>query len=102
MRSYNSTKNRARSLGEWRVLIRSSAFEDRVLAKSELEKRRLIAEAIASGSDGSTNKAAFLSATISGMPPTEVATTGTPAAMPSNNTFGEPSLVEEMAKTSAR
>lgn len=60
-----------------------------------------MAFAIAAGSQGGTSSACSMSFAISGIPPTLVATTGTPAAMASNSTFGEPSLSDEITIKSA-
>ena len=60
-------------------------------ARTWLESSSRIARHKASGSCEGTRRVLSRPATISGMPPTAVATTGTPAAMASSNALGEPS-----------
>ena len=54
-----------------------------------------------SGSPGAISRALSPSVTISGTPPTAVATTGTLVAIASSKALGEPSLSEDKTATSA-
>src|SRR5437016_1804972 len=66
-----------------------------VCARSASIKIRRRAFAKSCGSCADTRKALSLSIAISGTPPTFVATTGTPAAIASSKTFGDPQLTLE-------
>src|SRR5205809_550913 len=68
-------------------------------ARSRSSSTRPMARARAAGSRGATSRPVAPSSTASGMPPTRVATTGTPAAMDSSAVLGMPSLSEGSTET---
>ena len=71
-------------------------------ASPDWQSRKRSREAKASASRGGTSQPVFPSSINSGTPPTEVATTGRPAAMASRAAIGKPSSRDGITKTSQR